>query len=407
MIPSLLAFAVTETALAQSEPHVLSAWAETGVDALPDASGATDLRVRQDLALRVDGPWAIDAIGGWHVRGTGQQQAMVYRLSAAHRFGELEITGGRFVRVGTTGFEPIDGARLDWDEGGNVAVDAWVGHLWDAETWHGPEGFVGGAQVTLRPTDDRGEVSHAAALALSTETRVIAGLPSQRFAAGGTRRGAYGQVALLDLEVAAPLAKDADRGVRAGFATSAPVENGRILRGEIRFEGLRPASEARRDPTDWLGGGSYLIAQGSVDQAFDNVSLHASGGPVLHDPLGVNTKGGQARLSAGLAGDLGRVALFAGGATLGKANIAGGGAEATLRSDFGEVLWDAAIWRLAPIDGRDADVWETRISGRSASIDVGRLGLEVGVQGAAGTDRTLGTWLRAGGTLTLRTQEGT
>lgn len=393
-------------ALAQSEPAALSAWAQTGVDALPNAAGDTDLRVRQDLALRVDGPWDVDAIGGWRLRGTGKQQAVVYRLSAAHKFGQVDVVGGRFVRLGTTGFEPIDGARIGWDRRGTVAVDAWLGHLWDVETWRGPEGFVGGAQVTLRPKDADGDVSQAAALALSTETRVIAGLPSQRFAAGGTLRGAYGEVALVDFEVAAPLARDAERGLRAGFSTSAPVAHRRMVRGEVRFEGLGPTSESHREPTDWLGVGSYAIGQGSVDQAVGMVRLHASGGPVLHGPTALNTLGAQGRVSAGLHGDVGKMDLFAGGAALGKANILGGGAEATLRADAGELAWDAAVWHLSPLDGRDADVWETRLSGRTTSIDAGGLGLVFGVQGAAGTDRTLGTWLRAGGTLTIRTQEG-
>jgi hypothetical protein len=171
------------------------------------------------------------------------------------------------------------------------------------------------------------------------------------------------------------------------------------LGGDLRWEGLDPAveAEALRSPMDWLAGPGYLAAEGRARWQLEDLTLYAYGGPTLRvgqaSPLG-----GSARLGGSLAlGEQASVGLAAVGAQASPSWLLGSVVEArVVPIERVAVRAEAGWFRFAPQAGPHANVWEGRLAADAPLLHREVADLSLSAELAAGADRLLDPWLRAG-----------
>lgn len=401
---ALLLLALTARA---DDASALTTWSESAVELTPDLDGGTWGRARQQIQLEAkSGPGSLDLDAAFQLPPGGQEAAEfeVHQAAYSLRTGYGLLSVGRQIRLDPRGWLPFDGVAFDAEGTTFVRPAVLAGRLWSVEP--GEEGhgtWLGGFGFRIRPPNGKGEASRAVAFTAGWLGRVgDAGL-SHDLAAGAGWRNPKGANAALDAE----LRVGAERGSRADLRAYLPVGSHLALAPELRWEDLSPVGEVSglRTPMDWLGGEGYGAASLAFDVNAGDIHFQANGGPVMHrDEAGL---GGLGRGSLGWQGDGANAAIFGSAAAIGGSWVAGGGLEGGLALDRVDLDATAGLFRFQPLSQAAANVGEVRLRGTTpliADSDAGALDLSVEV--AAGADRLLQPWARAGILLQGRLNDG-
>lgn len=370
-----------------------------GGDLLPDSFGSSRARGSLGLAMgEAYGPWQIGVSGtvrgAWEVQPVGALE----RLELAGGFGGLRLGAGRLVKLDLRGPERLDGVLVGGD-GGVWSGSAWAGRLWFPEELGAVDAtYVAGAEGRVRvPTAVLGSRLSAG---LGAELRDTTGALDARLHAGAQARGVMGG-GLSGVAEVSP----GDGRWRAQARVDAPVAKVVDLGASWRWEDLPPATipDAAEPPATWLSDGAYGVATG-LARVRDGVgSLVVEAGPVIGAGESLGALG---RLDA--ACDVGAVTprVFGRGAWTGENGYLGGGLGVDAGGDALGAGLDGGLYRVRHLDDRDSWVGEARAHGRAALPAGGASGLALEVELAAGTDRLLSPWARAGLLLTGRMDAG-
>jgi hypothetical protein len=372
-------------------------WSWSGVEARPDYHGDTELRAEQQLGLYLHGEpgWSVDAVGSVHdPQARSPLGGDLYRLAFGLERSTWSASAGRIVVGGERGFLRLDGASVEAGLPGPLALRAWGGRVWHAETWEVQDLTLLGGELRLEPG---GFASGGA----GWEGRLEYGEIVHRvhaFARVRTVQGAWGSL----IAEAAPLEEPNEGSLmpaRIALAGNSHMNQQLDLGGDLRWEGLDPAveAEALRSPMDWLAGPGYLAAEGRARWQLEDLTLYAYGGPTLRvgqaSPLG-----GSARLGGSLAlGEQASVGLAAVGAQASPSWLLGSVVEArVVPIERVAVRAEAGWFRFAPQAGPHANVWEGRLAADAPLLHREVADLSLSAELAAGADRLLDPWLRAG-----------
>jgi len=372
-------------------------WSWSGVEARPDYYGDTELRAEQQLGLYLHGQqgWWVDAVGSVHdPEPQARLAGDLYRLALGWERATWSASAGRIVVGGERGFLRLDGALVDAGLPGPLALRAWGGRVWHAETWEAQDLTLLGGELRVEPGGfasggagwegrlDHGQIVH----------RVHA------FARVRTVEGAWGSL----IAEAAPLEEPNEGSVmpaRLALAGNTHVGRRIDVGGDLRWEGLDPAveAEALRSPMDWLAGPGYLASELRTRMQLEALTLYAYGGPSLRigqeHPLG-----GSARAGASVAlSETTTVGVAAVGAQASPSWLLGTVVEGRWAPVEHTALRAEAGWfRFAPQTGPHADVWEARLAADTPLLRREISALTLSAELAAGADRLLDPWLRAG-----------
>ncbi len=372
-------------------------WSWSGVEARPDYTGETELRAEQQLGLFLHGQqgWWVDAVGSVHdPEPRATLSGDLYRLALGLERAAWSASAGRIVVGGERGFLRLDGAMLDAGLPGPLALRAWGGRVWHAETWETQDSSLLGGELRVEPG---GFASGGA----GWEGRLDDGALVHRLHAFARARSVEGAWASVILE-AAPLEEPNEGSAmpaRLALAGCTHVGRQLDLGGDLRWEGLDPAveAEALRSPMDWLAGPGYLAGEARTRLRLDSLTLYAYGGPSVRVgqemPLG-----GSARAGASLAlSDQITVGIASVGAHASPSWLLGGVAETRWTPVERTSLRAEAGWfRFAPQTGPHANVWEARLAADTPLMKREISDLALSAELVAGADRLLDPWVRAG-----------
>lgn len=372
-------------------------WSWSGVEARPDYRGELELRAEQQLGLYLHGEpgWWVDAVGSVHdPEAQATLSGDLYRLALGWQRASWSASAGRIVVGGERGFLRLDGALVDAGLPGPLALRAWGGRVWNAETWEVQDMSLLGGELRVEPG---GFASGGA----GWEGRLEQGGLVQRvhaFARVRSVEGAWGSL----IAEAAPL-EEPNEGAgipaRLALAGNTPVGQRLDLGGDLRWEGLDPAveAEALRSPMDWLAGPGYLASELRTRLRLDGLTLYAYGGPSLR--VGQETPlGGSARVGATMSlSDTSSVGLASVGAHAAPSWLLGGVVEARWSPlERAQLRSEAGWFRFAPQTGPHANVWEARVAADTPILRREIADLVLSAELATGADRLLDPWVRAG-----------
>ncbi|MFH1463723.1 MAG: hypothetical protein ABIO70_04980 [Pseudomonadota bacterium] len=373
-------------------------WSWSGAEALPAWGGEQQLRAEQrvGLALRPPSGFTADMLGSLRDPADGDAgwSADLYRLSFGLLGGRYSANVGRFVLASERGFLRLDGARVDVGIAPSVTLRAWGGRAWEPETFvAGDQGLLG-AEVRVDP-------GQALSGGLGWEGRVVEESFVQRLHAFGRARDTRGSLATVLGEVAPRESSESPLGVAARFdlqgrtPIGSRVEVGAGARWEDLDRAVQP--EALTSPMDWLAGPGYVAADVAARARGDVLIVDARVGPTLALGEGGPT-GGIGRLGVtALLGDHVSAGVAATGAMADPSWVWGGVAET--RWHPGEVAslgLQGGWFRFVPLAGPVANVVEGRLDGAAPLVRGERGELSLAGQVAAGSDRLLDPWVRAG-----------
>jgi len=372
-------------------------WSWSGVDARPDYQGDAELRAEQQLGVYLHGQqgWWVDAVGSVHDPQPQQNLGGdLYRLSLGWRRASWSASVGRIVVGGERGFLRLDGAMVDAGLPGPLALRAWGGRVWHAETWKAQDLALLGGELRVEPG---GFASGGA----GWEGRLDDGTLVHRVHAFAKVRSVEGAWASFIAE-AAPFEEPNEGSatpMRLALAGSTHLGRKLDLGGDLRWEGLDPAveAEALRSPMDWLAGPGYLAGELRSRLQLDDLTLYAYGGPSVR--VGQETPlGGSARAGASYAlSEQVTVGVATVGAHASPSWLLGGVAEARwLPLERSALRAEVGWFRFAPQTGPHANVWEARLSTDTPLLSREISDLTLSAELAAGADRLLDPWLRAG-----------
>jgi hypothetical protein len=401
-----------EPAMSSSETTALRTWSTTAVEALPDLSGDTRFRLAERFGVAADlgSGWRLNGVGGFRLRAQPHELRAtdIWRASVEHRGDNHRLSVGRFVRVDPRGVQRLDGIAGELDDGGTTRWGAWLGRRWHPEAPTTTDAWVGGTEVRLR-----GRTSDAS---VGAEARAVDGELEPRIWIGGSTRSIRGDRASVLVEAGA------DNEMRAALEGQTVAGRWLDVGLGVRWEGLAPASalDDPRSPIEWLAPKGYGIAEATARWRRGDLTATCAGGTTLRPGLtsagepdwsSAVQGGGQGRAALGYRLDERTdVAVFASSAGLGVSWLAGGGAAFTRIDDGWDVVADAAVWRIAPLDRAPGVIAELRTAGRVDVMDLERSDsrhvIAVGAQLAAGRDRQLSPYLRGGVELTARIDGG-
>jgi len=389
------------------DASALTTWSESAVELTPDLDGGTWGRARQQLQLEAkSGPGRLDLDAAFQLPPASAEAAEfeVHQLAYSVRTGYGLLSVGRQIRLDPRGWLPIDGVAFEAEGTSFVRPEVLAGRVWSVEpgdsatrTWLGGFGF------RIRPPNGEGEASRAVAFTAGWLGRVDQAGLSHDLAAGAGWRNPKGANAALDGE----LRLGAEQGSRADLRAYLPLGSHLALGPELRWEDLSPVGEVSglRTPMDWLGGEGYGAAALALKVSAGDLSFQANGGPVMHqDETGL---GGLGRGALGWQGEAARAAVFGSAAAIGGSWVAGGGLEGGLALDRLDLDATAGLFRFQPLSQAAANVGELRLRGSTPLIAESELGaLDLSVEVAAGADRLLQPWARAGVALQGRLSDG-
>lgn len=392
----------TLAALAGPTPQDLSAYAMAGFSALPDAMGDAGVRSVQELGLEV--PIGDDL----HVSAMGAlrsphgesfaSEANVYRLAFHYYHRDFTLAIGRLSRLDSRGWLRIDGFSFEDQRCTPLTFAAYAGTLWHPEELLVGGTAVAGVELRFRPKVD-GRVSNTTQVTAGYELR-LQDKVAHRVHASGTHRGANGGRAMASVEVG--FGDDSLRtGLRAVLDGRRPVGSHLSLGGDVRYEGLAPSwyPEGVRSPMDWLAPDGYGAATAQAGLRSGKLEVVLAGGGVVRPDN--RQLGEHGRLSVGLSPvPTLRLGAFGAGAGMADAYFGGGGLEARVHTDAVELTADGGLYAFQGLDGETLPVWETRLRAEAPLVTrtMGELEhhLALAAELAAGTDRVLAPWSRAG-----------
>lgn len=399
-----LILALVAPAQAGPTAHELSAFAEAGVQALPDVYGESHLRAIQHLGAEVpvSDNLQISAMGAWREGPTYGNTGDLYRLALRYQADHFTLTAGRLVRLDARGWLRIDGIAFDGQRDRTLTWSAWAGQLWHPDTFEYGHTVVGGVEAHIDPKGMAGKK-----LDLGYEAQLGDEPLTHRLHASASAVGPKGGRALAHVEAGLPclLVDGSGRtGVRAVVSGSTPVGSSLDLGADVRWEGLAPAwqPEGIRTPMDWLAPEGYATAGLRADYSSGKMRAVVVGGPTLRPVTDDLQKGGRARLSVAYQpSHTVQVGVFGTAATMATSGFGGGGVEAGYAAEAMRVDASAGIYQLQPLDGDAMPVWEARVHGEAPVFHKpagDKLAKELGLafELAAGTDRQLAPWARAG-----------
>lgn len=412
MIGLLLLLTGVAHAEGPSETTALRTWSTTAVEAQPDLAGDPRFRFaeRFGIVAHLGGGWKLNGIGGFRLRAEPHEQRAtdVWRASIEHRGENHSVTVGRFVRVDPRGVQRIDGIGGVLDDGGTTRWAAWLGRRWHPEALDSTNAWVGGTEVRLH--------GRMESLSLGAEARSVDGDLEPRTWIAAEARSVRGGRASLLVEMGNA------QEFRGALEGSTVAGKWLDLGMNARWEGLAPAAalDDPRSPIEWLAPAGYGITEGTARWRQGDLTATCAAGATVRpgqkayadSPSTALQGGGQGRAALGYKlDDKTDVAGFLASAGLGASWLAGGGAALTRAEERWDLFADAALWRIVPLDRSPGLIAEVRATGRVDVMDLERADsrhvIAVAGQLAAGRNRQLSPYVRAGLELTARIDGGT
>jgi hypothetical protein len=381
----------------------LAGWSTTAVEAVPDLSGETDLRFRQQLGLSAGLPrgWRVEADGALRYPATGDELLIdVHRLAvlAGRGRGAPRLSAGRLVKFDSRGLLPLDGLVVEGDLTPGAGAQVWLGRLWSPEGLDVDQSFVGGAAIAVHPPGRDGAPSRATTLSLSWMGTETDGRFIHSVTGAANARGPKGGSATADVELRGDA--QSDPGVRGGVQAVWAATKAIRISPEVSWEGLEPAGHpvALRTPIEWLAGEGYALGGLGATITSGSFGVQLRGAGVLHDPAGDVEEGGLARIGMGFtAAEGSRLGVFGLGAGVGASLVTGGGVEAAWHPGVVHLSGEAGLFHDRPIGGPAAPIAEVRLRGGTTLFsNDGTDGLTITADLSAGSDRILAQWMRAG-----------
>ena len=399
-------------------PVGVSVFTRTGVEGLPTLSGDPGVRFAERLGLDVRGEdgWRASVRGGIRLAmdagdqppGSAPWTGDLWRASLSWTGHDRALSVGRQVRLDARGFQRLDGisGRLLGD--GPIAWQGWLGRRWHPEVARPRNAWVGGVEATV----DLGERSRPELVVGFEGREALDDTASSSLDArawGQLRvRSVYGRRASLLVE------GNRAGNLRARLDGSTAVGRRVDLGAEARWEDLPPSTafDQPRAPLTWLAPDGYGTGTVRIRWTKGGWAVLADGGPSVRHPGkdgGEVIGGGLAQLTLARSFGLGELAVYGMSAGIGRARLSGGGLGVDLGDAAASVRVQGAAWHLRPLDQDPAMIAEVRGIGHA---DVARLGadlnggggLVLGLSGqvAAGSDRQLKPFVRAGLAITGR-----
>lgn len=375
------------TALAYEGEHEV----RLAVDALPGTLGEPLTRGALGITLHDEGDGVtVDASGTLRGSTLGESALALERMQVSGGWGAARLHLGRHVHLDLRGAERLDGLSVDVGDG----TSAWAGRLWFPEELdldHPAGTTVLGAQVRGLASGVvlGGRLHGGAGAELRAGEADVAG----RLWGAAELRGARG-AAFSALVEGDPVA-----GLRADTRLSLPVARRLDLGLSGRWEDLprATASPAWEAPQTWLAEDGYGVLAARAAWRGDEGSVVVEAGPVFT----ADDTGALGRLD--LATTLGPcdVGVFGRGAWTGRQGYLGGGLGASGAAGVLTLDGDAGLFRVRHLDQRDS--WAGELRARAlGDVSGPEGGLAVGLEAAAGADRLLLPWARAGVVVTAR-----
>ncbi len=385
-----------------------------GFEQLPQTDGESWSRTRTVLVVQVDPRpgWGFYAsgnllvpLGGWG----GPEEAQLHRAMLTYRSDRLSLMAGRFVRISPRGLSRVDGATVDLVLGERLGGGVWAGRVGHPEGMDEAGDLGAGLEFWYQP----------GALAIT------GGYDFRRTPVDLHNRlhltGAWRSMGGLSVHGIAEYGFDITPGAAEEEEETAVVADEETPTGPPAFlSDLRVSLEARgtlgdhawRAGAHWLGlspdrvpWSSYSVLEsiaphgyGVVDLGAEvhtgGIVLFAKGGPTFTPTTGLGLRvGAKAQVTATVKG----VGLHLRGTAAGGSWYAGGGAQAARPFGPVDVLAEAGLYRFRGIDAQSSWVGEGRLQGLVAlPLTPSRGKAHLAIRLAAGSDRLLAPWGRAG-----------
>lgn len=421
---------------------VLRVEAVTAYEGLPEQDGSSWARSRHGLLLGAElgEHFSVLAAGELHPSLTGGEglaadEADLQRLRLRFESATTAVDIGRFVHLGAAGLMRVDGVGVDLDPSGPLGVALWGGRFGHPEALVLPGLAGAGAELRLSP----GSLHFTGGYDLLTDT---VELEHRGRVTGGWRGGTGARaMALAELGYRSELASEdvdgddsADSSAEPGETDDASAEDGAAgelgLHGELRgslplgtraqldlgarWYGLPPASVpwSSASVLESIRPADYGVADLAVRmRPSSELDLRVSGGPTLYQvatglsEVDITDLGAEPELETGvgfgatgkLAASYDGVGLYGSSTFVGSSWYAGGGAGVERAVGALDLGLEGGLFRFQGLDAAPAWVGEGRLQAEMRlPAQPGWGELRLALRAAAGADRLLVPWYRAG-----------
>jgi len=437
------ALAVSSTASAGAISEQVFVAAETAVEALPEQDGDAWARTRHGLLLRASlgDAWSLYASGEIHPALASEHdfsldEADLRRLGLRYHGELFSVSAGRFVHLGSAGLRRVDGLGFDLQGELPLGLSLWggrVGHVealdlpgsmgggLEAHGQLGPVGLGAGYEL-LRDIEALEHRAHASSTWRSDQGASVFALVEGGLRSAPATTDEPAEDTDTDTDTDTELIEDEpleepgpDMGLRAELASAVPLGTRATLRAGARWYGLAPAVQPWSSTTvlESIRPTDYGVADLSLElRPQRELRLRVSGGPTFYqqytgwvvepEDLEIDETleadsdmglGGTGKLAAEWNG----LGLYGTSTAVGGSWYAGGGAG--LQRSLGPVDMraEAGMFRFHSLDDSSAWVGEGRLQGDLLlPAQPGWGELRLALRAAAGSDRLLSPWYRAG-----------